>query len=174
MFFQNIFRYTLALIVATPLCAFADSINVKTGAWEMTSTTLMTGIMVPAKAQANLSPEQRAKIGEIVQAHTGKPIVHVTKTCVTKEDLDQDRLLESDNENQCNKKIISKSASKIVFEQTCEAPGPSKSTVTIEAKTTENIEARMDMVQADNGGKIHVDINGRWLGAGCDGIKNDD
>jgi hypothetical protein len=174
MFFKNIFRYTLAFIVATPLCAFADSINVKAGAWEMTSTTLMTGMMVPVEAQANMSPEQRAKIEKIVQAYAGKPIVHVAKTCVTQEDLDQDRLLKSENENQCKKKIISKSASKILFEQTCEAPGTSKSTVTIEAKTTESIEARMDMVQAGNGGKVHVDINGRWLGAGCDGIKNDD
>lgn len=174
MFCKNILRYALAVVVATPLYAFADSINVKVGAWEMTTTTLMTGIMVPAEAQANMSSEQRAKIEEIMQAHAGKPRVHIAKTCVTKEDLDQDRLLKSDGENQCKKKIISKSASKIVFEQTCEAPGPSMSTVIIEAKTLESIEASMDMAQAGTGGKVHVDIKGRWLGAGCDGIKNDD
>jgi hypothetical protein len=174
MFFKNILRYMIALVVATPLYAFADSINIKVGAWEMTTTTLMTGMMVPAEAQANMSPEQRAKMEEIMQARAGKPSVHVAKTCVTKEDLDQDRLLKSDNENQCTKKIISKSASKIVLEQTCEAPGPSRSTMIIEARTSETLAATMDMVQAGGSGKVHVDIKGRWLGAGCEGIRKGD
>ena len=171
MFFKNILRCTFAVLVATPLYAFADSINVKVGAWEMTATTLMTGITVPAEALASVPPDQRAKMEEALQAYAGKPNVHVAKTCVTKEDLDQDRLLKLDEENQCKRNIISKSASKIVFEQTCEAPGPSRSTVVIEARTSESIAATMDMVQADGSGKVHVDINGRWLGTSCEGIK---
>ncbi len=171
MFFKNILRYTIAFVVAAPLYAFADSINVKVGAWEMTTTALTTGMMIPAEAQANMSPEQRARMEETMQARAGKPSVHVKKTCITKEDLDQDRLLKSDDKNQCTKKIISKSASKVVFEQTCEAPGPSRSTVSIEARTSETLAATMDMVQAGGSGKVHVDINGRWLGTSCEGIE---
>jgi hypothetical protein len=171
MFANIILRFTLALVIATPLYAFADSINVKVGAWEMTTTTLMAGMLIPAEAQANMSPEQRAKMEEVMRAQAGKPTLHVTKTCVTKEDLDQDRLLKSDNENQCTKKVISKSASKLVFELTCEAPGPTTSTVTVEAKTSESFASTMDMVQAGDRGKVHVEIKGRWLGASCDGIE---
>jgi hypothetical protein len=174
MFFKNVLKCTLALLIATPLHAFADSINIKVGAWEMTTTTLMTGVMIPVEAQANMSPEQRAKIEEIIQARSSKPNVHIAKTCVTKEDLDQDRILNSDYENQCKKKIISKSASRIVLEQTCEAPGPSKSTVVIEANTSESIAATMDMMQAGGSGKVHVDIKGQWLGASCEGIEKGD
>jgi len=107
-----------------------------------------------------------------MQARAGKPSTHVTKSCVTKADLDQDRVLKSDDEEHCKKKIISKSASKIVYEQTCPAPDASKSTVKVETSTPESIAATMDMVQGGGDGKIHVDIKGRWLGASCAGIKD--
>jgi hypothetical protein len=31
----------------------------------------------------------------------------------------------------------------------------------------------MDMTQTGASGKIHVDVDGRWLGASCAGIDND-
>ncbi len=174
MFFKNVLRCTLAVALATPLCAFADSLNVKVGAWEMTTTTLMTGMMVPVEEQAKMSPEQRATIEEAMKAYAGKPTTDVSKACVTKEDLDQDRLLMSEEEDQCKRKIISKSATKIAFELTCEEPDPYKSTVVVEARTSESFVGSMNMVQGDGGGKVHVDIKGRWLGASCDSIEKGD
>ena len=164
----------LAVAFTMPLCAFAESLNVKVGAWEMTTTTLMTGMMVPVEAQAKMSPEQRAMIEEAMKAYAGKPTTDVSKACVTKEDLDQDRLLMSENEDQCKRKIISKSATKIAFELTCAEPSPYKSTVTIEARTSEGIVGSMNIVQEDGSGKVHVDIKGRWLGTGCEGIEKGD
>ena len=40
----------------------------------------------------------------------------------------------------------------------------------IEAKTPDSIVAVVDTAQG-SGGKIHVDIKGRWLGASCAGIE---
>jgi hypothetical protein len=174
MFFKNILRCTLAVAFATPLCVFADPLNVKVGAWEMTTTTLMTGMMVPVEAQAKMSSEQRAMIQEAMKAYAGKPTTDVSKACVTKEDLDQDRLLMSEDEDQCKKKIISKSATKIAFELTCAEPSPYKSTVIVEARTSEGVVGSMNMVQGDSSGKVHVDIKGRWLGSSCDGIEKGD
>lgn len=173
MFIRSLLRCAVACAVASPLYALADSLNAKAGAWEMTMTTLTTGMPAPAEALAKMPPEQRAKIEQAMQARAGKPSTHVTKSCVTKEDLDQDRVIKSDDEDQCTRKIISKSANKIVFEQTCAAPHASTSSVTVEAKTPESIVASMDMVQGGASGKIHVDIKGRWLGASCAGIEED-
>jgi hypothetical protein len=153
------------------LYAFADSLNAKTGAWEITTTTLTTGMPVPAEALAKMPPGQRANIEKTMQARAGKPSTHMRKSCVTKKELDEDRVIKSDDEGQCKKKIISKSASKIVFEQTCAAPHASTSNVTIEAKTPESIVASMDMVRGGASGKIHADIKGRWLSTSCAGIK---
>jgi hypothetical protein len=172
MFIRNLLRCAIALTVAMPLYALADSFNAKPGAWEITTTTLTKGMLIPAQALANMPPAQRARVEQSMQARSGKPSTHVTKSCVTKTDLDQDRVLKSDDEENCKKKIVSKSASKIVYEQTCTAPNASKSTVKVEAMTPESIAASMDMVQGGAGGKIHVDIKGRWLGASCAGIKD--
>ena len=57
---------------------------------------------------------------------------------------------------------------------TCQDPGPYKSTVIIEARTSEGIVGSMNMVQGEGSGKVHVDIKGRWLGASCEGIEKGD
>jgi hypothetical protein len=59
-----------------------------------------------------------------------------------------------------------------VYEQTCPEPNAYKSTVTVESSTPESFAATMDMVRGDEGGKIHVDIKGKWLGTSCAGIKD--
>jgi len=170
---KTLLRCAIAFAVAMPLCALADSFNAKPGAWEITTTTLMQGKMIPPEALANMPPAQRARIEKSMQAREGKPSTHVKKSCVTKTDLDQDRVLKSDKEEHCKKQIISKSSSKIVYEQTCSGPDASKSTVTVEAKSPESLAATMDMVQQrSGGGKIHVDIKGKWLGSSCNGIKD--
>jgi hypothetical protein len=43
--------------------------------------------------------------------------------------------------------------------------------MTIEAKTSENLVASIDMAQGGASGKVHVDMKGHWLGASCAGIK---
>lgn len=80
-------------------------------------------------------------------------------------------MIRSDGEGQCTRKIISKSATRIVYEQTCAAPRASTSNMVIETKTPESLVVSMDMVQGSAGGNVHVDIKGRWLGPSCAGIK---
>lgn len=174
MFIKDIFRCTIALAIialaiVAPLPVFADALNVKTGGWEMTTTTLITGMPAPPETLAKMSPEQRAKVEAMLAARAGKPSTHVSKSCVTKEDLDQDNMIKSDNVD-CKKEVISRSATKIVVTETCNAPHASTSNVIIEAKTPENVVANMDMTQPGASGKIHVDVDGRWLGPSCTGI----
>ena len=169
---KNLLGYAIVLIVATPLYALADSLNAKTGAWEITTTTLTKGMLIPAEALASMPPEKRAKIETMMQARAGKPSTHVRKSCVTQKKLDQDRMISSDDEEQCKKKIISRSANKLVIERTCPAPHAYTAKWVIEARTPESLTASMDLVQS-GGGKVHVGIKGRWLGTICAGIKDD-
>jgi Protein of unknown function (DUF3617) len=173
MFVSTLIRFAVIFAVASPLHSLADALNVKPGAWEMTTTTVTAGMPAPADALAKMPAEQRAKIEQAMQARAGKANTFIAKSCVTKQDLDEDRMIKSDDETACKKKIISKSANKIIFERTCAAPRASTSTMTVVAKTPENMVASMDMVQGGASGKVHVDIKGRWLGASCAGIKDD-
>jgi hypothetical protein len=174
----GLFLLTLVLELTTgpiiPLmasCAFADTFNAKPGAWEMTITTLTTGMPAPPDMLAQMSPEQRAKIEAMMQARAGKPSTHVLPSCVTQKDLNEGRIVkESDDKDPCTQKIITKSANKLVLEKICPAPRASTSKMTMEAKTPESLVANIDMVQGGAKGKVHVDMTGHWLRASCAGI----
>ena len=175
MFARSLLHCTVAYLVTVPASALADSLNAKPGAWEMTTTTLTTGNPAPADALAKMPPEQRARIEQAMQARAGKPSTHVKKSCVTKEDLDRDRMIKSDDDDaKCARKILSKTSVRVAYEQTCAAPHASTSNVTIEARSPESMVVSMDMAQGGSAGKVHVDIKGRWLGASCAGIKDAD
>jgi len=169
---KNFFKCVLAFALMAALAALADSLNVKVGAWESTTTTTITGMPVPAAALANMTPTQRAGLEKAMQARALKPVTIVTKSCFTQKDLDEDQMLTSAKEHQCIKKILSKSANKIVFEQTCPAPNASASSVTMEATSPESMVMNIDAVQGGASGKVHVTTTGRWLGASCAGIKD--
>lgn len=161
----------LAIVLATPLASFAASLNTRTGAWEMTTTTATAGVPIPADALAKMPAEQRAKLEAAMKARAGRNNTHVYQTCVTQADLDQNRMLKSDDDDKCSRKIVSSSPGKVIMEGVCPAPHASTSRVTIESTSPDRVVASMDVMQGSNG-KIHVDVKGRWLGASCAGIKN--
>jgi hypothetical protein len=173
MFARNLFRCVVVFAVATPLHALAATLDAKTGEWEMTTTTVTTGMPIPEEALARMPPDRRAKIEAALQARAGKPTTHVAKRCITKEDLDSDQVIKSSDEGNCKRKILSKSANRMELEQTCGMPHPSTSTAIIEAKSPESLVANIDVkMQGSANGKVHVDIKGHWLGASCAGIPH--
>jgi hypothetical protein len=126
---------TDALIPVMASNAQADSFHAKPGAWEMTFTTTTAGSLVPADVLAKMPPEQRAKFEQAMKARSAKPTTHVSKECLTQEDLDQNRMIKDDDDDegsQCTTKVASKSPSKLVFEKSCASPRPS----TAQAKFT--------------------------------------
>ncbi|MBU6481366.1 MAG: DUF3617 family protein [Nitrospirae bacterium] len=154
--------------------ALADSFNLKTGAWEMTHTSVMTGTLVPPEVLEKMPPERRAKLEQAMQARSGQPKTHVSKGCLTQQDLDQNRLIKEEREGedkQCTTTIVSKSSSKLVMERKCPAPHASTSQIAVEAKTPEHVVASIDRA-VEGAGKVHVDLKGRWLGASCAEIKD--
>jgi hypothetical protein len=161
----------LTIALATPLLSFAAALNTKTGAWEMTTTTVRTGSMIPADVLAKMPPEQRAKMEATMKAREGQNKTRVRQHCVKQADLDQNRMLESDDDAKCSRKIISSSSSKLVLERHCPAPHASKVHMTMESASPDKIVASIDVTQGTTG-KVHMDIKGRWLGASCAGIKN--
>jgi Protein of unknown function (DUF3617) len=121
------------------LQAQAVPLNLKLGAWEMTSVTRLSG----------------------------KTVTEVDKSCLTQEDLDENDILDSDDDD-CEVEVVSQSSSRVELKQTCAEPALSTSHVRLEAKTPERLFVSIDREQGD--GKAHIEVNGRWLGASCKGI----
>ncbi|WHZ11150.1 MAG: hypothetical protein OJF60_001589 [Burkholderiaceae bacterium] len=158
-------------LVAT--AARADSFNVKPGAWESTSTSTTTGIMIPQDMLSKMPPERRAKIEEAMRAQSGKARTTTHKYCVTEKDLDEDRLFKDPRDNQCSRKVLSKSSTRIDIEQTCgAAPNTMAMHATVEATSSTSVTMTADG-QMQGGGKMHVEAKSHWLGASCAGIEKD-
>lgn len=180
------FGSTVVLIglgVAVELCApalvpsvQAESFNVKPGAWEMTVTTVASGMKLSPEMAAKMTPLQRAQMEQMMKAREGKPHTTTLQSCLTKEDVSQDRIIkemedeDDDSEVQCKVKVISKSLSKLVIDKICPGPSPSNTHFTIEAKTPDGIVAIGEREQQGSG-KSRMDIKGRWLRDGCEGVE---
>ena len=171
MIANHFLRTVAALVMTFPLLIQAQTLNIKTGAWETTTATQMSGMPMPAEELAKMPAEQRARFEKMMQARAGKTNTHVIKSCVTQKDLDQNRWSQGKDDSKCSQKIISRSANKFVMEQTCPPPNASTSRITSEARTPENYVVSVDTQQAGAAGKMHMDMQGRWLGSSCAGIK---
>ncbi len=172
---RKLIAIAVALVAGFPPPSLAASFNLKPGVWRMMVTTLTVGNPLPPDVLAGMPPAKRARVEAAMKERATKPIAHEYKTCVTQKELDQDRIVKSgEDDSKCTRKVVSKSTTKIVMEQTCPAPHASTSQMTMEAKTPENLSATIARVRGDGNGKVDVDIKGFWLGASCAGIKGDD
>lgn len=150
--------------------AFADSaFGTKPGVWEITTVTKMAGMPIPADAMANMPEAARARIEAAMGSHMAAPRSTTVKSCVTQKDLDEDRVLKSDGDSKCTRKLISKSATSVVMEQTCPAPQAHTSHMNFQASSPTAMVGTIDVTRPD-GFKMHIDMKGRWLGASCAGI----
>ena len=140
----------------------AQSLNAKTGAWEMTIKSTMSGSSLPPEALAKMPPERRAMIEKMMAEGRSS----VTKTCVKKEDLDSGRFARQ--REGCTLNVVTKTPKKLVANTSCAAP-KTTGTVTFDVKDDEHVVGVIEQTHAI-GTKVRIDIAGRWLTASCDGV----
>ncbi len=156
--------FAIAAMTLTQL-SHAEGFDIKTGAWEVKTSTAMSGMPIPKASLEKMPPEQRAKMKSAMAARARDTNSHTSTTCVTKQDLDRGQLMKSDDEN-CTRKVIAQTARHYEMDETCTGPEPSKTHARFDAKSAESYSGVMDRVQGE-GGKVHVEMTGRWLGAAC-------
>ena len=175
MIARTLIATAVALAAGSPLQTFADSFDVKPGAWQMSLNTQIVGNPLPPETLESMPPEKRAKVEKAMKERAARAVTISHKACVTKEDLDKDRIIPSDKDDgRCARKVVSRSTTRIVMEQVCQEPNASTSQMTIEATTPENLSANIVRVRGDGKGKVLIDVKGFWLGPDCAGIKGDD
>jgi len=156
--------FTALVLTALPLVSQAATLDIKTGTWEMTLSTAMSGMPMPKEALAKMEPAQRARIEASMRAQAGQGKPHISRSCVTREDLDRGQLMRSDEPN-CKRKVITQDARHLEMEEVCTGPEPSKSHFKFDATSSERYTGSIDMLRGD--GKVHIDMSGRWIGATC-------
>jgi hypothetical protein len=148
-----------------PRLSYADVLDIKTGSWEMTQTTAIEGMMMPKEVLEKMPPAQRAKVEQSMRARAAKPVTTTFHSCVTKEDIDHGAVYKSENSN-CTRRVLSHTARKLEVEETCPPPRATQSHFTLEAKSNQSYVGAMEMTRSE-GGKVHMDLNARWVGAAC-------
>lgn len=163
-------RCAIAAMACIAVAASAATLDVKTGAWESTITSTMTGMMVPADRLAKLPPEQRAKVEAMMKSQSGQSHTTTQKSCVTQKDLDEDNFLQQSPDPSCKAKTLSQSSTRVEFERVCGTPPHARNEhMVITAANPETVTMVGDFQQA--GGKMHFENKGRWLGSSCAGLK---
>ena len=165
------------LILISSLLWAADKLqrlDVKLGLWETTTSGMATGeLPIPADAMANMTPEQRAKIEQMMKSRMNTPSTHVHKDCLTQETLDKELSFGAAREN-CTHPILSSSSSGAEVKFHCaEKDGTADGTVKFEASNSENVKGKIHMTMNANGKAMTNEVNmtSRWISASCGDLK---
>jgi|KBSSwiStaDraftv2_1062776.scaffolds.fasta_scaffold140597_2 hypothetical protein len=156
--------FCVALVISATAFA-SDTLDVKTGLWEMTYTTATHGTLLPQSTLDKLTPEQRAKVQASMKAQQAEgPKPHTDQTCVTAEDLEKGAFRDEEG-GEC--KYTSLTHTKTVQEESVQCSGAEgrRGTFKVEARDPEHIVARFSQEQSSGG--VAVQITGKWLAASC-------
>ena len=167
----------LVLILFTTLMWAGDAaapFNMKLGLWEVTTTTSMRGAPpIPADILDKMTPEQRARMEQSMQAMGGAPRTHTEKTCETKEKLDKDLLFKSKDDN-CTRTPVTSTTSTVEMKIHCTSKDQTTDgTMRFDAINPENVKGVMDMTSSGGGHemKVKIDFAAHWLGPVCGDVK---
>jgi hypothetical protein len=165
-----------SLMAAVGLAGFAatastESLNVKTGLWEVTSTAQSSGMPFDL---STLPADQRAKIEAAMKAQMaerGKP--RITRECITKEKLEKDLFTDKDLDPSCKRTTIASTATLQELKLECSGRQPMTGTLHFEAVDPSHVRGTIKMVAGGPGQTMNVDstFTAKWIGADCGDVK---
>ena len=168
---------TAGLVALWAVGALAEDkmvpLDVKVGQWEMTHTTVMTGVPpMPAEVLAKMPPEARAQYEAMTPANP-KPRTETRKHCVTAEDLKKSAF-QGDNEKGCERTLVTSTSRRIEGRVKC-VHGDVKQvgTYAFEATDREHVKGsiKMDSTGNKHAMSFNATLAGHWLGPVCEKEK---
>jgi Protein of unknown function (DUF3617) len=182
-----ILMYSVAVWAADKI----PPMNIKTGLWEITSTSTQSGEMpIPPRVLAAMTPEERAQVEE-EKATPEPPETETEKKCVTKEDLNSgwefgnkealDRNLQLTQTQKAagdamitamnlKRTLVTATSNKLDVRLTFEIAGENiEETVQVEALSPEKVKGSEHM-RIMAGGKtndLNTTFTGKWIAPVC-------
>ena len=153
----------LSLICAAPAMAAPETLNIKEGLWETTTTVKMGGLQVPPELLQSLPEDQRAQL----QRLDGQP--RVDRACVTRRDI-QDAFERFDRQSACTRDMITASPQVLEANVTCTGLLAGTGMARVEAPSSNRVQgyAELHGLLAN----VSVAFQGRWLSAACRSLTN--
>jgi len=170
----------IALLVLGCLGLWADEpvkLDVKLGLWETTNTFQTSGmppVNIPPDALAKMTPEQRAKVEEMMKGlGSGTPRTTTTKSCLTREKMSKHEMFNEDRKD-CTHTIVNSSSSRLEMRVQCATErAKTNGTIRIEALSSENVKGSMQMAVTNSDRTMNMNSNftSKWLGSDCGDVK---
>jgi hypothetical protein len=150
-------------------------LNIKPGLWESTRTINTAGEMpIPAELLNRLTPEQRARMEERMKAHSAAHANTATeKHCVTKEDLEKDRLKLAEAK-ECTTTVFNSTSTSVKAKLVCDTEGMhATGTLELVAANPEHLTGSYHSTMNGNGHTMNVEgtWTSKWVSASCGNVK---
>ena len=167
------------LMFLLPIASYAGDkiqpLNVKTGLWETTMTTRMSGeIPLPAELMSKLTPEQRAAMAARMKANSGeKTSTSTSKSCLTKEQLEKGLAFEQ-KDKECTQTVVTSNGNKMEMRLECDIETVKMSGIIhVEALSPESMTGSGQTTATGGGHTMNGNIrfSAKWLGPACGSVK---
>jgi hypothetical protein len=174
--------YVLILLLVVETCWLwaAEGIkplDVRLGLWEVTNTVQTSGmppVSIPPEAMANMTPEQRARVEQMMKDRgSGAPKTTTQKSCMTREKMNRQQMF-NEEQSSCTHTVVTSSSSKLEMRIQCGAEGTkTNGTLRVEALNSENVKGSMQMVSSGGDRTMNMSSNftAKWLGPNCGDVK---
>ena len=167
-------RVVIGLLLSSFLTVGAadkgQPLNVKAGLWEVTTTSRASEDVVPAALLEKLTPEQRARIEERINASKSDAVkTTIKKQCLTREQLQRGILFRPD-EKSCTWTLLTSTSSKVEMRGDCVDQGfKTDATLRIEALNPEEADGSLQYL---TNGKRSIPaatstFKAKWIGPRC-------
>jgi len=157
-----------AACLTMPLLAgSAEQLNIKTGLWEISSTTQMSGTpQLPKEITAKMTPEQLAKLEADMKSAAKDAKKSVDRSCITQKDVENPFHGASEN---CKQSIVRTTRTTQEVNLVCSGEPKGTGFIRISTPTPETMTGVMDIKMGDGKNSLNLKSNltGRWLGADC-------
>jgi len=156
-----------AALGALPVLA-ADALQVKTGLWETTATSTITGMSLPAEQLAKIPPAQRAQMEQMLKQQTA-PRTSTDRSCITQKDLQDGAFRrQATQDGNCTYKLVMATARHQEWAFQCSNEvGGATGTMTVDAPDSTHMRGQLQMKSSR--GNASIALAGQWISASCAG-----
>jgi hypothetical protein len=150
-------------------------LNIKPGLWESTRTIKSAGQMpIPPELLNRLTPEQRARMEERMKAKSGAHTNTTTENhCVTKEEIEKDRLKLAETEG-CTTTVLNSTSTSVKAKLVCDMQGMhAVGNLQLVAADPEHMNGSYESTMNGNGRTMNMEgtWTSKWLGSSCGNVK---
>jgi hypothetical protein len=160
----------LAVCAALPFAAGGqDRLDIRTGTWEITATTHMSGTPLSNEMLSKMTPEQRAEVQAAMREEAAKgPQTEVSRECITPEEVERP-FASADLEN-CTQQIVRTTRTTQEARLQCTGEYKGSGLLRVTASNPQTMTATLELSAGDGPTPftIKAQMKGRWLAAACE------